>query len=101
MSYAPVGGRIPESEVIVDPRKPELIARLKNGKNFLRNQDPEKAFSELKSAQELAENLNDPIEEKKACRGLGISSSLSRKKNGSFILDMCKTKQKIHLVATV
>ncbi|CDP06507.1 unnamed protein product [Coffea canephora] len=73
LSYAPVGGRIPESEVIVDPRKQELIACLKNGKNFLRNQDPEKAFAEFKSALELAQNLKDPIEEKKAARGLGAS----------------------------
>ncbi|KAL3536495.1 hypothetical protein ACH5RR_004956 [Cinchona calisaya] len=73
LSYAPVGGRIPESEVIVDSRKQELIARLKNGKNFLRNQDPEKAFSEFKTTLELAQNLKDPIEEKKAARGLGAS----------------------------
>ncbi|XP_061949419.1 protein FLUORESCENT IN BLUE LIGHT, chloroplastic isoform X1 [Populus nigra] len=73
LSYAPVGSRILESEVIVDPRKEELISRLKVGKNFLRNQDPEKAFVEFKSALELAQNLKDPIEEKKAVRGLGAS----------------------------
>nr|GLL33224.1 protein FLUORESCENT IN BLUE LIGHT, chloroplastic-like isoform X1 [Ipomoea trifida] len=73
LSYAPVGGRIAESEVIVDPRKEELISRLKNGKNFLRNQAPEKAFTEFKTALELAQNLKDPIEEKKAARGLGAS----------------------------
>ncbi|XP_022148246.1 protein FLUORESCENT IN BLUE LIGHT, chloroplastic isoform X2 [Momordica charantia] len=73
LSYAPVGGRIPENEVIVDPRKEELISRLKSGKNFLRNQDPEKAFVEFKTALELAQVLNDPIEEKKAARGLGAS----------------------------
>ncbi|KAH6761991.1 Tetratricopeptide repeat superfamily protein [Perilla frutescens var. hirtella] len=73
LSYAPVAGRIAEDEVIVDPRKQELISRLKNGKNFLRNQDPEKAFSEFKTALELAQNLEDPIEEKKAARGLGAS----------------------------
>lgn len=72
LSYAPVGSRILESEVIVDPRKEELISRLKVGKNFLRNQDPEKAFVEFKSALELAQNLKDPIEEKKAVRGLGL-----------------------------
>ncbi|KAK4366162.1 hypothetical protein RND71_014042 [Anisodus tanguticus] len=32
LSYAPVGGRISESEVIIDPRKQELISHLKNGK---------------------------------------------------------------------
>ncbi|XP_010552254.1 PREDICTED: protein FLUORESCENT IN BLUE LIGHT, chloroplastic isoform X2 [Tarenaya hassleriana] len=74
LSYAPtVGARIPESEVIVDPRKQELITKLKKGKNFLRNQEPEKAFTEFKTALELARNLEDPIEEKKAARGLGAS----------------------------
>ncbi|XP_057514758.1 protein FLUORESCENT IN BLUE LIGHT, chloroplastic-like isoform X2 [Actinidia eriantha] len=73
LSYAPVGGRIQESEVIVDPRKQELISRLKLGKNFLRNQDPEKAFLEFKTALELAQSLSDPTEEKKAARGLGAS----------------------------
>uniref|UniRef100_A0A5B7A6Z7 Uncharacterized protein n=1 Tax=Davidia involucrata TaxID=16924 RepID=A0A5B7A6Z7_DAVIN len=73
LSYAPVGGRILENEVIVDPRKQELVSHLKTGKNFLRNQDPEKAFVEFKTALELAQKLKDPIEEKKAARGLGAS----------------------------
>ncbi|XP_062087850.1 protein FLUORESCENT IN BLUE LIGHT, chloroplastic isoform X2 [Humulus lupulus] len=73
LSYAPTAGRIPESEVIVDSRKQELISRLKAGKNYLRNQEPEKAFVEFKSALELAKDLNDAIEEKKAARGLGAS----------------------------
>eukprot|EP00262_Sarcandra_glabra_P007263 TRINITY_DN19954_c0_g1_i1.p1 TRINITY_DN19954_c0_g1~~TRINITY_DN19954_c0_g1_i1.p1 ORF type:complete len:318 (+),score=52.32 TRINITY_DN19954_c0_g1_i1:125-955(+) len=73
LSYAPVG-RIPEKEVIVDSRKQELISNLKTGKNFLRNQDPEKAFLEFKAALELAQSLGDPIEEKKAVRGLGLVS---------------------------
>ncbi|KAK6911830.1 hypothetical protein RJ641_023923 [Dillenia turbinata] len=73
LSYAPVGGRIAEDEVIVDPKKEDLISCLKAGKNFLRNQDPEKAFLEFKAALELAQNLSDPIEEKKAARGLGAS----------------------------
>ncbi|XVE51831.1 hypothetical protein DITRI_Ditri02bG0072500 [Diplodiscus trichospermus] len=73
LSYAPVVGRISENEVIVDPRKEELISRLKTGKNFLRNQDSEKAFLEFKTALELAQSLKDPIEEKKAVRGLGAS----------------------------
>lgn len=72
LSYAPVGGRIPENEVIVDSRKQELISRLKAGKNFLRNQEPEKAFLEFQTALELAQNLEDAIEEKKAARGLGL-----------------------------
>ncbi|XP_022955374.1 protein FLUORESCENT IN BLUE LIGHT, chloroplastic-like isoform X2 [Cucurbita moschata] len=70
LSYAPVGGRTFESDVIVDPRKEELISRLKSGKNFLRNQDPEKAFLDFKTALELAQGLQDPIKEKKAARGL-------------------------------
>ncbi|XP_075502348.1 protein FLUORESCENT IN BLUE LIGHT, chloroplastic-like isoform X2 [Primulina tabacum] len=71
LSYVPVSGRIPENEIIVDERKQDLISRLKNGKNFLRNQDLENAFFEFKSALELAQKLEDPIEEKKAARGLG------------------------------
>ncbi|XWS12181.1 hypothetical protein CRYUN_Cryun37aG0067800 [Craigia yunnanensis] len=63
----------PRKEVIVDPRKEELISRLKSGKNFLRNQEPEKAFLEFKTALELAKSLKDPIKEKKAARGLGAS----------------------------
>ncbi|GFY97221.1 tetratricopeptide repeat (TPR)-like superfamily protein [Actinidia rufa] len=70
LSYAPVGGRIQESEVIVDPRKHELISRLKLGKNFLRNHDPDKAYLEFKTALDLAQSLSDPTEEKKAARGL-------------------------------
>ncbi|XP_020534011.1 protein FLUORESCENT IN BLUE LIGHT, chloroplastic isoform X2 [Jatropha curcas] len=73
LSYAPVGSRIQDNEVIVDPRKQQLIARLKTGKNFLRNQDPEKALAEFKAALDLAQSMKDPIEEKKAARGLGAS----------------------------
>ncbi|KAL5822317.1 hypothetical protein ACOSQ3_020224 [Xanthoceras sorbifolium] len=72
LSYAPVGSKIPD-EIIVDPRKAELISRLKVGKNYLRNQDHEKAFVEFKAALELAQNLKDPTEEKKAARGLGAA----------------------------
>ena len=76
LSYAPVGSKIPENEVIIDPKKEELISCLKAGKNCLRNQNPGKAFTEFKTALELARTLNDPIEEKKAARGLGLSSFL-------------------------
>lgn len=77
LSYAPIGGgRILENEVIVDPKKQELISKLKIGKNFLRNQEPDKAFMEFKHALELAENIDDPVEEKKAARGLGLSPLL-------------------------
>ncbi|KAJ1401091.1 Tetratricopeptide-like helical domain superfamily [Sesbania bispinosa] len=74
LSYAPIGsGRILDNEIIVDPKKQELISKLKSGKNFLRNQQPDKAFTEFKTALEIAQNLKDPIEEKKAARGLGAS----------------------------
>lgn len=76
LSYAPVG-RIPEKEVIVDSRKQQLISKLKTGKNFLRNQEPEKAFTEFKEALEIAQSLADPTEEKKAARGLGSVSHSS------------------------
>ncbi|KAK8278498.1 hypothetical protein V6Z12_D09G046400 [Gossypium hirsutum] len=54
LSYAPIGGRV------------------ESGKNFLRNQELEKAFLEFKTALELAKSLKDPIEEK-AARGLDVS----------------------------
>ncbi|KAH9625264.1 hypothetical protein KSS87_022174 [Heliosperma pusillum] len=73
LSYAPVGARAMEAEVIVDPKKEKLISHLKTGKNHLRNLDPEKAFTEFKIALELAQDLKDPIEEKKAARGVGAS----------------------------
>ncbi|KAM0031916.1 putative tetratricopeptide-like helical domain superfamily, protein FLUORESCENT IN BLUE LIGHT [Helianthus debilis subsp. tardiflorus] len=73
LSYAPAATRVPDDQVLVDPRKQELRSHLKNGKNFLRNQNPEKAYTEFKIALELAQNLRDPIEEKKAARGLGAS----------------------------
>ncbi|KAL3622780.1 hypothetical protein CASFOL_031986 [Castilleja foliolosa] len=73
LSYVPVSGRITEDEVIVDPRKPDLISRLKNGKKFLRSQEPDKALAEFKTALLLAQSLEDPIEEKKAARGVGAS----------------------------
>ncbi|XP_049348353.1 protein FLUORESCENT IN BLUE LIGHT, chloroplastic-like [Solanum verrucosum] len=73
LSYAPAGGRVAETEVFVDPRKEELISRLKNGKKFLRNQAPDKAQLEFKAALDLAQNLKEPLREKKAARGLGAS----------------------------
>lgn len=76
LSYAPVVGRISEEDIIVDPRKEELISRLKSGKNFLRNQEHEKALLEFQTALELAKSVKDPIEEKKAARGLGTFLSV-------------------------
>lgn len=98
LSYAPIGGRIPESEVIVDSKKHELISHLKTGKNFLRNQEPEKAFLEFKTALELAKNLKDPIEEKKAARGLGASLQRQGKyreaiKYHSMVLDISEREK--------
>ncbi|PON43589.1 N-terminal acetyltransferase A, auxiliary subunit [Parasponia andersonii] len=98
LSYAPIGGRIAENEVIVDSRKQELISRLKAGKNFLRNQDPEKAFLEFKTALELAQNLKDAIEEKKAARGLGASLQRQGKyreaiKYHSMVLDISERER--------
>ncbi|EPS61328.1 hypothetical protein M569_13467, partial [Genlisea aurea] len=95
LSYAPVSGRISENEVIVDPRKQDLISHLKNGKNFLRNQDPELAFTEFRTALEVAQNLKDPIEEKKAARGLGASLQRQGKyrdaiKYHTMVLDISK-----------
>ncbi|XP_020593541.1 LOW QUALITY PROTEIN: protein FLUORESCENT IN BLUE LIGHT, chloroplastic-like, partial [Phalaenopsis equestris] len=72
LSYAPVG-RIAESEVVVDPKKEDLIKKLRLGKNFLRNHELERAFLEFKTALELSEALGDHVEEKKAARGLGAS----------------------------
>lgn len=72
LSYAPVGSKMPEMEVIVDPRKEQLITHLRSGKNYLRNQSLEKAFEEFKAALELARDLGDHVEEKKAARGLGL-----------------------------
>ncbi|VAI54945.1 unnamed protein product [Triticum turgidum subsp. durum] len=70
LTYAPVG-RAGEIEVIVDPRKQQLVVNLKNGKNYMRNQDLDKAVMEFKTALELAESIGDRFEEKKAARGLG------------------------------
>ncbi|KAI4979716.1 protein FLUORESCENT IN BLUE LIGHT, chloroplastic-like [Hordeum vulgare subsp. vulgare] len=72
LTYAPVG-RTGETEVIVDPRKQQLAVNLKNGKNYMRNQDLDKAVTEFKIALELAESIGDRFEEKKAVRGLGAS----------------------------
>ncbi|KAK8968504.1 hypothetical protein KSP40_PGU010615 [Platanthera guangdongensis] len=72
LSYAPVGKTL-ESEVVVDPKKEELIIKLRAGKNYLRNHELEKAQEEFKAALELSEALKDHVEEKKAARGLGAS----------------------------
>ncbi|XP_078171628.1 tetratricopeptide repeat (TPR)-like superfamily protein [Carex rostrata] len=73
LSYAPVGSKMLESEVIVDPRKEQLLKLLRTGKNHLRNQNHDLAFQEFKLAFDLARDLGDHVEEKKAARGLGAS----------------------------
>uniref|UniRef100_A0ACD5Z1K6 Uncharacterized protein n=1 Tax=Avena sativa TaxID=4498 RepID=A0ACD5Z1K6_AVESA len=72
LTYAPVG-RAAETEVIVDPRKQQLVVNLKTGKNYMRNQDLDKAVAEFRTALELAESIGDRFEEKKAARGLGAA----------------------------
>lgn len=65
-------GQGQEAEVVVDPRKEQVLANLRSGKIYLRNQDPEKAFLEFKAGFELADSLGDHTEKKKAARGLGL-----------------------------
>nr|GLL36909.1 protein FLUORESCENT IN BLUE LIGHT, chloroplastic-like isoform X1 [Ipomoea trifida] len=98
LSYAPAGARIPESEVIVDPRKEQLLSCLRSGKSFLRNQGPKQAFSEFKKALDLAKDLKDSIEEKKAARGLGASLQRQGKyreaiKYHSMVLDISEREK--------
>ncbi|OQU85224.1 hypothetical protein SORBI_3004G196800 [Sorghum bicolor] len=69
LTYAPVR-RTNETDVIVDPRKQQLVTNLRNGKNYMRNQDLHKAIVEFRTALELAESIGDRFEEKKAARGL-------------------------------
>ncbi|RCV07056.1 hypothetical protein SETIT_1G213400v2 [Setaria italica] len=72
LTYAPVK-RTTETDVVVDPRKQQLVSNLRNGKNYMRNQDLDKAVVEFRTALELAESIGDRFEEKKAARGLGAS----------------------------
>lgn len=72
LSYAPVG-KITAKDVVVDPRKEQLISILRTGKSYLRMQDFERATADFKLALELAQTLGDHAEEKKAARGLGAS----------------------------
>ncbi|KAL5212970.1 hypothetical protein ABZP36_023817 [Zizania latifolia] len=72
LTYAPVG-RATETEVIVDPRKQQLTANLRNGKAYMRNEDLDMAVREFKTALDLAMSIGDHFEEKKAARGLGAS----------------------------
>lgn len=78
LSYAPVG-RSPGMERIIDTRRDEMMSKLKEGKKYLRLHDPQKAFEEFKEALGIAQTLGDPIEAKKAARGLGASCQRQRK----------------------
>ncbi|KAH8932507.1 hypothetical protein BDL97_19G076600 [Sphagnum fallax] len=74
LTYAPVGaGRMMEMPVRSDPTRDELMQRLKGGKRLLREQKPAQAFLEFEEALDIARQLKDTVEEKKAARGLGAS----------------------------
>lgn len=78
LTYAPVG-RSPGMETTTDTRRDEMMSKLKEGKKYLRLRDPQKAFEEFKEALRIAQILGDPIEAKKAARGLGASCHRQRK----------------------
>eukprot|EP00252_Welwitschia_mirabilis_P013439 TRINITY_DN29559_c0_g1_i1.p1 TRINITY_DN29559_c0_g1~~TRINITY_DN29559_c0_g1_i1.p1 ORF type:complete len:284 (-),score=68.22 TRINITY_DN29559_c0_g1_i1:229-1080(-) len=78
LSYAPVG-RSPDAQETLDTRKDDMTSKLKEGKKYLRLQNPQKAFEEFKVAYEIAQNLQDPTEAKKAARGMGASCQRQRK----------------------
>lgn len=78
LTYAPVG-RSPGMETTIDTRRDEMMSKLKEGKKYLRLQDPQKAFEEFKEGLRIAQALGDPIEAKKAARGLGASCQRQRK----------------------
>lgn len=69
--YAPVGR--PVDDKAVDSEKELLVRVLKAGKKFLRERKPHLAYEEFKKGLSLAQQMGDPIEEKKAARGVGAS----------------------------
>eukprot|EP00249_Psilotum_nudum_P013982 c24606_g1_i1 orf=315-1181(-) len=69
--YAPVGRPLDERRL--DSDREELITLLKSGKKFLREKNPQMAYEEFKKALQLAQQIGDANEEKKAARGLGTS----------------------------
>lgn len=77
LSYAPVG-RSPGTETTTDTRREEMMSKLREGKKYLRLQDPQKAFEEFKEALGIAQTIVDPMEAKKAARGLGASCQRQR-----------------------
>ncbi|KAH7294240.1 hypothetical protein KP509_28G062300 [Ceratopteris richardii] len=66
--YAPVGRPLDDTS-----ERENLKRLLKAGKKHLREKNPHLAFEEFKEALPLAQQIGDPIEEKKAVRGLGAS----------------------------
>ncbi|KAH7289294.1 hypothetical protein KP509_31G069000 [Ceratopteris richardii] len=69
--YAPVGR--PVDDKVLSSEREALKALLKSGKKHLREKNPHLAYDEFKKALPLAQRIGDPIEEKKALRGLGAS----------------------------
>lgn len=79
LMYAPPVNRIgPIIEETVDKEKNKLLGILKSGKKSLREQKPAEAFVEFEKALALAQKLQDPVEEKKAARGLGKNAQLHK-----------------------
>lgn len=72
LTYAPVGSsRGSVLPTRTEPLRDELMQYLKGGKRMLREHNPAAAFVEFEKALPLARQLDDPVEEKKAVRGLG------------------------------
>ncbi|KAI5055035.1 hypothetical protein GOP47_0030180 [Adiantum capillus-veneris] len=69
--YAPVGR--PMDDKVLTTERESLKSLLKAGKKHLREKNPQLAYEEFKKALPLAQRIGDPIEEKKAARGLGAS----------------------------
>lgn len=59
------------SAVESSPSRRSVLRRLREGKRFLREQQPALAFGEFQEALKLAREVGDAVEEKKAARGLG------------------------------
>ena len=59
------------SSPALSPEKGAVVALLKEGKRWLREQQPERAFASFQAALTAAREMGDGLEEKKAARGLG------------------------------
>lgn len=72
LMYAPPAGR--SGVAVAEPvnkEKEKLMNLLKSGKRLLREQNPAEAFVMFEKAHYLSRMLDDPVEEKKAARGMG------------------------------